>query len=283
MTIKKHNYLVLIEAKNCNPNGDPDNENQPRIDPDSEYGIITNQCLNRKIRNQILMRHPGEEGFDIYIQNDTFLNGKSQQAYTELGYTKKDSSDKSVIQQAKEFMLKKYFDVRTFGAVMSTGDFPAGRVTGTVQTSFATSLHPITVQEITLTRQAVTSEERFKANVENEMGKKFIVPYGLYAFNASVSAVQAEKNGFTEADLKAYEEALINMFENDESSARTNMSVKAVYRFTHEHELGNAPAWKLYDLIKAEPKKDYPRSFSDFDITVDEAHVPQGVTLEKIF
>ena len=148
MTIKKHNYLVLIEAKNCNPNGDPDNENQPRIDPDSEYGIITNQCLNRKIRNQILLRHPGEEGFDIYIQNDTFLNGKSQQAYTELGYTKKDSSDKSVIQQAKEFMLKKYFDVRTFGAVMSTGDFPAGRVTGTDQlcnqpaSDYRTGNHP---------------------------------------------------------------------------------------------------------------------------------------------
>ena len=279
--VKKINYLVLIEAVYSNPNGDPDNDNAPRVDPDTGYGIITNQCLNRKVRNQIMLRCADKAGYDIYIQNDVVLNEKNAEAYKTLDIDKKaKKSDKMSVQSAKEFMLQKYFDVRAFGAVMSTGDYSAGRVTGAVQTSFATSINPITIQEISLTRQAITNDER--AGNENEMGRKYVVPYGLYAFHVSVSAVQAKKNFFTEEDLKIYETALVNMFENDDSSVRNGMSVRAVYKFTHEHELGNAPAWKLYDLIKIEPQKDYPRNFTDFDITVDEANLPKGVSLSQL-
>lgn len=283
--IKKTNYLVLIEAVNSNPNGDPDNENAPRMDPDTEYGIITNQCLNRKIRNQVMLHMEDKSRYDIFIQTDKTLNEKQKDAFAETGFDVTKSSnkpDKTDVQKAKKFMLDKYFDIRTFGAVLSTGDYPAGRVTGAVQASFARSVIPITIQEIALTRQALTNTDRQKINAENEMGKKYIVPYGLYAFKVSVSAVQAEKNGFTQEDLEVYENALMNMFENDESSARSDVNVRAVFRFTHQNELGNAPAWKLYDLVHIDPNKEYPREFNDFDIYIDEAKMPKGITVEQV-
>lgn len=283
--IKKMNYVVLVEAVHSNPNGDPDNDNAPRMDPDTEYGIISNQCLNRKIRNQVLLRMPGVEGYDIYIQTDRTLNDKSAEAYNELALNSKAAEKGSKLENvaaAQKFMLKKYFDIRAFGAVLSTGNFDAGRVTGAVQTSFARSVHPITIQEISLTRQAFTSNDRFEKNASNEMGRKQIVPYGLYVFYVSISAVQAAKNGFTAEDLKVYETALINMFENDESSCRNSMSVRGIFRFTHEHELGNAPFWKLKELVHIDSKVDYPRQFNDFDICVDEAAIPEGITMDKL-
>lgn len=283
--IKKTNYLVLIEAINSNPNGDPDNENAPRMDPDTEYGIITNQCLNRKVRNQVMLHMDDKSKYDIFIQTDKTLNEKQKDAFAETGFDITKSGNKpeqTDIQKAKQFMLAKYFDIRTFGAVLSTGDYPAGRVTGAVQTSFARTVTPVTIQEVALTRQALTNDNRKNVNAENEMGKKYIVPYGLYAFKVSVSAVQAEKNGFTQDDLNVYENALMNMFENDESSARGDVNVRAVYRFTHENKLGNVPTWKIYDLVHIDPNKEYPRSFNDFDIYVDEDKMPEGITVEQI-
>ena len=281
--IKKTNYYVLIEATNCNPNGDPDNENQPRMDPDTEYGIISNQCLNRKVRNQIIQRFNGKDRYDIFIQNNKNLNDKQKEAFDETGYKGKPDAKKSDedSKKAQDYLLKKYFDIRAFGAVLSTGNYTAGRVTGAVQTTFARSIVPITIQEITLTRQALTNENRKEINSENEMGKKYIIPYGLYAFKVTLSAVQAKKNGFTEEDQKVYEDALINMFENDESSARNDVNVRAIYRFTHENELGNAPAWKLYSKIHVEPINEYPRNFNDFDIYVED-DMPKGVTMKQL-
>lgn len=245
-TANTYNFVMLFDVTNGNPNGDPDAANTPRIDPETNYGIVTDVCLKRKIRNYVTLVREGKPGYNILIQPDRSLNAKFTQAYVDeklpTGQKGKNSGD---VAKAKEHMCKNYFDVRAFGAVMSTGDDPCGIVRGPVQINFATSLSPILTQDVTITRQARTTEER-TATGDTEMGKKSIVPYGLYRAEGYVSAPLAEKTGLTEEDVELLWTAILNMFEFDHSAARGKMCMRKLFVFRHDSPLGNAPSHREY-------------------------------------
>lgn len=281
----RYEFVMLFDVENGNPNGDPDAGNQPRIDPETSLGIVTDVCLKRKIRNYVELAKEGEEGYNILIKNDRNLNSKFTEAYDVLGLTKKQSGkNKDDVQKAQQYMCKNYFDVRTFGAVMSTGDDQCGTVRGPVQINFARSMDPVFAQDITITRQAKTSEARENAG-NSEMGKKSIVYYGLYRAEGYISASLAQKvTGFSEEDLELLWKAVINMFEDDRSAARGKMCMRKLYVFRHELSLGNAPSHILFDKIRVDKNSDVivPRKFSDYTVTVDQT-MPEGVTLiEKL-
>jgi len=281
----RYEFVMLFDVENGNPNGDPDAGNQPRIDPETSLGIVTDVCLKRKIRNYVELAKEGEEGYNILIKNDRNLNSKFTEAYDVLGLTKKQSGkNKDDVQKAQQYMCKNYFDVRTFGSVMSTGDDQCGTVRGPVQINFARSMDPVFAQDITITRQAKTSEARENAG-NSEMGKKSIVYYGLYRAEGYISASLAQKvTGFSEEDLELLWKAVINMFEDDRSAARGKMCMRKLYVFRHESSLGNAPSHILFDKIRVDKNSDViaPRKFSDYTVTVDQT-MPEGVTLiEKL-
>lgn len=280
----RYEFVMLFDVENGNPNGDPDAGNMPRTDPETSHGIVTDVCLKRKIRNFVELAMEGKEGYNILIKADRALNSRFTEAYEKLGLPLKEKGKKTDnVKKAQEYMCRNYFDVRTFGAVMSTGDDPCGIVKGPVQINFAKSIDPVYVNDITITRQAVTSEKDFEKK-QTEMGKKSFISYGLYRAEGFVSAMLAQKvTGFTEDDLELLWTAIINMFENDRSAARGKMCLRKLYIFKHESALGNAPAHILFDKIKAENISDsVPRSFSDYKITVDDS-MPSGVELiEKI-
>lgn len=281
----RYEFVMLFDVENGNPNGDPDAGNQPRVDPETALGIVTDVCLKRKIRNYVELAKEGEAGYNILIKNDRNLNSKFSEAYDALGLTKKQGGkNRDDVQKAQQYMCENYFDVRTFGAVMSTGDDQCGTVRGPVQINFARSIDSVFSQDITITRQAKTSEARENAG-NSEMGKKSIVYYGLYKAEGYISASLAQKvTGFSEADLELLWDAVINMFENDRSAARGKMCMRKLYVFRHDSVLGNAPAHILFDKIQAERNSGVvaPRKFSDYTITVDKA-MPEGVTLiEKL-
>lgn len=276
----RYEFTVLFDVENGNPNGDPDAGNMPRVDPETQHGIVTDVCIKRKIRNFTEVVKEGEPYYNILVKTDRSLNSKFTEAYDELGL-KKGQKGKNVsdVLAAREYMCRNYFDVRTFGAVMSTGDDPCGIVRGPVQIEFARSIDPINMQDITITRQAGTKD------TIPTMGKKNIVSYGLYRVDGYVSAMLAEKvTGFSEEDLELLWTAIINMFEHDRSAARGKMCVRKLFVFKHDSALGNAPAHILFDKIRAEKNADLavPRSFADYTVTVDN-HMPDGVTLiEKL-
>ncbi|MBQ6529861.1 MAG: type I-C CRISPR-associated protein Cas7/Csd2 [Clostridia bacterium] len=276
----RYEFTVLFDVENGNPNGDPDAGNMPRVDPETQHGIVTDVCIKRKIRNFTEVVKEGEPYYNILVKTDRSLNSKFTEAYDELGL-KKGQKGKNVsdVLAAREYMCRNYFDVRTFGAVMSTGDDPCGIVRGPVQIEFARSIDPINMQDITITRQAGTKD------TIPTMGKKNIVSYGLYRVDGYVSAMLAEKvTGFSEEDLELLWTAIINMFEHDRSAARGKMCVRKLFVFKHDSALGNAPAHMLFDKIRAEKNADIavPRSFADYTVTVDN-HMPDGVTLiEKL-
>ena len=283
----RYEFIVLFDVENGNPNGDPDAGNTPRTDAETGLGIVTDVCLKRKIRNYVELVKEGEPGYNILIKTDKALNDKFTAAHTALGSTasKKSATD---IAAARKYMCESYYDVRTFGAVMSTGNDPCGIVRGPVQIGFARSMDPVFPQELTITRQAITEPKKFAENsdkngVMTEMGKKNIVPYGLYRAEGYVSAMLAQKStGFSEGDLELLWEAIINMFEHDHSAARGKMCVRALYVFKHDSVLGNAPSVELFEKVKVD-KKDgvaYPRAYSDYIVTVDE-DMPSGVTLSR--
>ena len=281
----RYEFVVLFDVENGNPNGDPDAGNMPRTDPETSFGIVTDVCLKRKIRNYVELVHEGEAGYNILIKADKALNTKFTEAYEELGLkTGKDKENKKNIATAQKYLCKNYYDVRTFGAVMNTGVTPCGTVRGPVQFAFAKSIDPVYPQDITITRQAKTTEERQK-NGDTEIGKKSIIAYGLYRAEGYVSAMLAQKvTGFSEDDLELLWNAVLNMFEHDRSAARGKMTVRKLYIFKHDSALGNAPAGVLFDKIKVAKKADIaiPRQFSDYEITVDST-MPDGVTLiEKL-
>lgn len=286
MAIKnRYDFIMLFDVENGNPNGDPDAGNSPRIDSETGYGIITDVCLKRKIRNYVELIKDGEPGFQILIKQDKALNSKFTDAYKESGLEvdKKEKSEKDEI-IAQKYMCKNYFDVRTFGAVMSTGNNPCGIVRGPVQISFARSMSPINIQDITITRQAKTTEDRAKTG-GSEMGKKSIVPYALYKAEGYISAALANKTtDLTEEDLEVLWNAIINMFEEDHSAVRGKMCMRKLYIFKHENILGNSPSNLLFDKIKIK-QNNYPspaREFSDYTISVD-INLPDGVELiEKL-
>ena len=284
----RYEFVFFFDVENGNPNGDPDAGNMPRIDPETGYGLVTDVCLKRKIRNYVETVKEGEPGYRIYVKDNVPLNRSDAEACAYVGVepsklkeTKKKDADLDV--KIRDFMCLNFFDIRTFGAVMTTfvkGALNCGQVRGPVQLGFARSVDPILPQEVTITRVAITTE----ADAEKkgtEMGRKYIVPYGLYRAEGYISANLAKKTtGFSETDLQLLWQAILNMFELDHSAARGKMSVRELIVFRHDSELGNAPAYKLFDLVKAErnPGVVAPRAFSDYQISVDEEKLPTGVT-----
>lgn len=282
----RYEFTVIFDVENGNPNGDPDMGNQPRTDMETSFGIVTDVCIKRKIRNYVELAKEGEAGYNILIKTDKPLNTKFKEAYEAEGLkTGQKGKNPSDVEQAKNYICRNYFDVRTFGAVMSTGDDPCGIVRGPVQINFARSADPVSPQDVTITRLAKTSEDRAQKGGENEMGRKSILPYGLYRADGYVSAMLAQKvTGFSEDDLELLWDAVMNMFEHDHSAARGKMCVRKLIVFKHDSALGNAPSNVLFDkvTIKKADGVENPRSYSDYIVTVDK-NMPDGVTLiEKL-
>lgn len=277
----RYDFVMLFDVENGNPNGDPDAGNTPRVDPESGYGYITDVCLKRKIRNYVELVKEGIEGYNILIKPDRSLNSKFTEAYEKEGLeVKKKGARQDNVYQARSYMCRNYFDVRAFGAVMSTGDDPCGIVRGPVQINFARSMSPVSTQDITITRQAKTTEDRQKVG-ETEMGRKSIIPYALYRAEGYISAALAQKmTGLSDDDVELLWEAIINMFENDHSAARGKMCMRKLYVFKHENMLGNCPSHLLFDKvsIKAIAPDESPRCFGDYAVSVDE-NMPDGVEL----
>ncbi len=285
----RYEFVLLYDVENGNPNGDPDAGNMPRIDPETGYGIVTDVCLKRKIRNYAEMVKGDTTGYRIYIKEGIPLNANHVEAYKAVNLPTDDKNFKAKpddVQKARAWICANFFDVRTFGAVMTTGD-NCGQVRGPVQINFSRSIDPIVQQEVTITRQTVTRID--EADKERTMGRKHIVPYGLYRAEGYISAKLANDptkgTGFSEEDLTLFWDALVNMFEHDRSAARGKMAARRLIVFKHESDLGNAPAHKLFELVKVgkKPEANPPRSFGDYEVTVDKAGVPQGVELiEKL-
>lgn len=284
----RYEFVILFDVENGNPNGDPDAGNMPRVDPETGYGLVTDVCLKRKIRNYVETVKEGEPGYRIYVKDNVPLNRSDAEACAYVGVDpaklkESKKKDKNLDEKIRNFMCSNFFDIRTFGAVMTTfvkGALNCGQVRGPVQLGFARSVDPIVPQEVTITRVAITTE----ADAEKkgtEMGRKYIVPYALYRCEGYISANLARKTtGFSEEDLELLWQAILNMFELDHSAARGKMSVRELIVFRHDSELGNAPAYKLFDLVKAERDPDVvaPRAYSDYQVSVDEENLPSGVT-----
>lgn len=279
----RYEFTVIFDVENGNPNGDPDAGNMPRIDPETSAGLVTDVCLKRKIRNFVEIFKEDEPYYNILVKPDKALNTKFTEAYEAIGEkTGQKGKNPEAVRAARDYICQNYFDVRTFGAVMSTGNDPCGIVRGPVQISFAKSVDPIFTQDITITRQARTIEDK-RDTGETEMGRKSIVPYGLYRADGYVSAMLAQKiTKFSEEDLELLWKAIINMFEHDRSAARGKMCVRKLYVFKHDSLLGNAPANVLFDKIVIGKKDgvEVPRSFNDYEITVDK-NMPEGVELQE--
>lgn len=281
----RYEFVILFDVENGNPNGDPDAGNMPRTDPETSFGIVTDVCLKRKIRNYTEIAKEGEAGYNILVKADRALNTKFTEAYVSLGLeTKQKGKNADDVKKAQKYICDNYFDVRAFGAVMSTGDDPCGIVRGPVQLGFARSIDRVETQEITITRQAVTAEKDFE-NKKTEMGKKSFIPYGLYRAEGYISAQLAQKvTGFNEDDLEFLWTAIINMFENDHSAARGKMCVRRLFVFKHDSVLGNAPSHILFNKISVVRRDnvDVAREYGDYEIVVDRS-MPDGVEMiEKL-
>ena len=277
----RYEFVVLFDVENGNPNGDPGAGNMPRVDAETGHGLVTDVCLKRKIRNYIELLKNDEPGYKIFIKE--VLNDKLEQAYVEKGLSKDKKGDAGKVIIARDFMCENYFDVRTFGAVMSTGDFPCGVVRGPVQINFAKSIDPIATQEITITRMAITNQKDASKGT-TEMGKKSFVPYGLYKAEGFVSAALAQSvTGFSDDDAELLWQAIINMFEHDHSAARGKMVVRKLIVFKHDSFLGNAPSHILFDRVKVKRiDEEMPaRSYDDYRVDVDLNNLPNGVTVDE--
>lgn len=283
----RYEFVILFDVENGNPNGDPDAGNMPRVDPETGYGLVTDVCLKRKIRNYVEIAREDEDGYLIYVKDSVPLNTSDKKACASVGVDpdklkEAKKKDDQLDLKLRNYMCENYFDIRTFGAVMTTfvkGSLNCGQVRGPVQLGFARSIDPILPQEVTITRVAITKESDAE-NKSTEMGRKYIVPYGLYRAEGHVSANLARKTtGFGEADLELLWQAILNMFENDHSAARGKMAVRELIVFKHDSELGNAPAHKLFDLVRVNRNENVsvPRAYSDYTVAVDEDKLPAGV------
>jgi CRISPR-associated protein Csd2 len=317
MTALPHrfDFVFLFDVTNGNPNGDPDAGNLPRLDPETNQGLVTDVCLKRKIRNYAEIAKSGAPGYAIYVQEGAILNEKHREAYKAVrpddpkvakGDGKLSPQNDAELNRLRDFMCANFFDVRTFGAVMSTG-VNCGQVRGPVQLSFAHSIEPIVPLEISITRMAATNEAEKKKREEGAdddqrtenrtMGRKHIVPYGLYRAHGFVSAKLAERTGFGDADVAFLWEALINMFEHDRSAARGEMAARRLIAFEHDNALGRAPAHDLFDRIVVRRRSgddayeigdakldNLPpaRRFSDYRVTIDRENAPEGVTIHEL-
>lgn len=282
MISNRYEFVMFFDVENGNPNGDPDAANMPRVDPETGYGFVTDVCLKRKIRNYVQLACEGKAGYDILIKPGKALNTVFSEAYDTLGLERGQEGKKTDdVEVARTYMCANYFDVRAFGAVMSTGDDPCGIVRGPIQINFARSVSPVFIQDLSITRQVKTTEKRQEQKGETEMGRKSVIPYALYRAEGYVSAALAQKStGLTEDDLEILWEAIINMFEHDHSAARGKMCMRKLYIFRHDSILGNCPSCALFERIRAEAVDPMtpPRSFRDYRITVEE-EMPAGVAL----
>ncbi|WP_415718960.1 type I-C CRISPR-associated protein Cas7/Csd2 [Maridesulfovibrio sp.] len=285
----RYEFVYLFDVENGNPNGDPDAGNLPRVDPETGHGLVTDVCLKRKIRNFVEIAKGEEEGFNIYVAEKAVLNRNNEQAYKALEIKqekKKLPKDQEKARKLTRWMCDNFFDVRTFGAVMTT-EVNCGQVRGPVQLTFAKSIEPIMPSEISITRMAVTNEKDLEK--ERTMGRKFIVPYALYRAEGYISAHLADGDkgtGFSESDLELLWQSLANMFDHDHSAARGKMNARGLVVFKHESKLGNSPAHKLFEAVSVEKNNntDGPaRAFSDYTVKVDESAVPEGVDLDVKF
>lgn len=310
---QRHDFVLIFDVTNGNPNGDPDSGNMPRMDPETGHGLVSDVSLKRKIRNYVELARTGVEGHHIYVQEGAILNDKHRQAYRALrpGDAKVDKDaklnprDDAEAIKLRDFMCANFFDVRTFGAVMSTG-VNCGQVKGPVQITFATSVEPIMPAEISITRMAATNEAEKKQKAEGDdsddrkenrtMGRKHIVPYGLYVAYGFISAKFAERTGFSEADLALLTEALSSMFEHDHAAARGQMSTRKLILFRHDNALGNAPAHRLFDMVQIGRAVDGAfrtidarldnlppaRKFADYAVQIDRDALPEGVEIIEV-
>lgn len=279
----RYDFVLFFDVKDGNPNGDPDAGNLPRIDPETGHGLVTDVCLKRKVRNYVQLAKECAPSFDIFVKEKAVLNNLIDQAHEQDSVKNKEKGEKT--EAARQFMCGKYYDVRTFGAVMSTGK-NAGQVRGPVQLTFARSIGQIVPLEHSITRMAVATEaEAEKQQGDNRtMGRKFTVPYALYRGHGFISAPFAIQTGFSETDLELLWQALTNMFEHDHSAARGQMAMRRLIVFKHDSALGNAPSSKLFDMVQVQPNADAGviRDFSQYEIVVpDQSQMPPGVTVEE--
>ncbi|MCH9692859.1 MAG: type I-C CRISPR-associated protein Cas7/Csd2 [Gammaproteobacteria bacterium] len=281
----RYEFVYLFDVTNGNPNGDPDAGNLPRLDPETNQGLVTDVCLKRKIRNYVNLEKEGEPGYEIYMQEKSVLNNQHKLAYTALDIepvSKKLPKEAIKARELTAWMCKNFFDVRAFGAVMTT-EINAGQVRGPIQMAFASSIDPVVPMEVSITRMAVTNERDLEK--ERTMGRKYIVPYGLYRAHGYISAKLAERTGFSEEDLELFWRGLINMFEHDRSAARGEMSGRKLIVFKHEHLMGNAPAHKLFESVKVDRVNGFDdapiRGYQDYRVTVNAESLPQGVSVEE--
>lgn len=285
----RYDFVLLFDVKDGNPNGDPDAGNLPRVDAETGQGLVTDVSLKRKVRNFVGLLHGEQPPYEIYVKEKAILNKQHERAYQAIpdgaailagDDKKRKGGDK--VEEARQWMCQNFYDVRTFGAVMSTG-INCGQVRGAVQMTFARSIDPVIASEHSITRMAVATEkEAEKQDGDNRtMGRKFTVPYGLYVAHGFVSAHLADQTGFSETDLELLWQALAEMFEHDRSAARGEMATRGLYVFKHEGKLGNAPAYSLFERIKAEKQVEVPRSFKDYVVTVDADNLPNGVELQR--
>jgi CRISPR-associated protein Csd2 len=273
-------FVYIFDVQDGNPNGDPDAGNLPRVDAETGMGLVTDVCLKRKVRNYVQVAKDCAEGYDIFIKEKAVLNKSIDAAHDEESV--KNAKDKT--SAARDVMCRKFFDIRTFGAVMSTGK-NAGQVRGPIQLTFARSIDPIAAMEHSITRMAVATEkEAEKQGGDNRtMGRKATIPYGLYVCHGFISANLAKQTGFSEEDLALFWDALKNMFDVDRSAARGLMSAQKLIVFKHDSVLGNAPANKLFDLVTVEKKcEGAPRAFSDYTVAIDKDKIPSGISVEEM-
>lgn len=302
----RYDFVLVFDVQDGNPNGDPDADNAPRMDDLTQRGIVSNVCLNRKLRNRVELLKGGKAPYAIYVTDGAILSAKKQAAYEELGLQvetvevqserkSSDGSDKKakgrdkpktkvkrsgdVIDQVRAFMCEHYWDIRTFGAVMNT-DVPAGTVRGPFQTTFARSVHAITPKDHTITRCADEKLVAAKVGDNRTMGRRYTVPYGCYVAHAFLNPHDAAKTGFSSTDLDLLKESLTMMFESDRASNRGLMTMRGLYAFKHDNMLGRAQAGRLFERISVKAKGEVPQGFSDIEVAVDDQGLPEGVMLE---
>ncbi len=278
----RYDFVYLFDVADGNPNGDPDAGNLPRVDPEDGRGLVTDVCLKRKVRNWVAAAKEGAEGYKIYVQEKAVLNDQHELAYKAL---KKDpkKKDKDAVADAREWMCENFFDVRAFGAVMTLG-VNAGQVLGPAQLTFARSVERIVPAEHSITRMAVATQKEAEAQHGDNrtMGRKATIPYGLYRSHGFINVPPAESSKFSEDDLDLFWAALTNMFDLDRSAARGLMAARALVVFKHESSLGNAPAASLFDRVQVKRKSDGPaRQFSDYEVEIDSAELPSGVSVDR--
>lgn len=292
-TNRRHDFVLFFDVQDGNPNGDPDAGNLPRVDPETMQGLVTDVAIKRKVRDWVDALRGKESGYKIYVQSGEALNAKHKRAYEALDLESTGSKqDTATIDKARAWMCQNFYDIRTFGAVMTTG-VNCGQVRGPVQLTFARSIDPVVPMDVTITRVAVTREEDAQVVVsdegttggkQTEMGRKAIVPYGLYRAHGFYNPHFAEQTGFSSEDLGLFWQALQRMWDLDRSASRGMVACQGLYIFSHESALGNAPAHKLFERIQVQQQDgvDVPRSFRDYEVQIDERTIPDSVVLSRI-